>query len=86
MKQQVVLDAGTAALLDSHARSSGNDRSAVLREALRVYAVMENRLDALERGVTFHASMESALDDVAAGRVRPHADARRVVRRKGRTS
>ena len=49
MKYQVVLDVQSKALLDSLARPRGNNRSFVVREALRVYAAMEGYLDELER-------------------------------------
>jgi predicted transcriptional regulator len=82
MKYQVVLDAESKALLDGLARPRGNNRSFVVREALRTYAAMEGYLDELEKEPRFRRMMEAALADVDAGRVRPHAAAERVVRAK----
>jgi len=82
MKCQVVLDAESKALLDELARPRGNNRSFVVREALRVYAAMEAYLDELERDPAFRRMMESSAQDIRAGRLHPHAQAERVVRRK----
>ncbi len=84
MKCQVVLDAESKALLDALARPRGNNRSFVVREALRVYAAMEGYLDDLERQPGFRKAMEAAQADLAAGRVRPNAAAERIVRKKRR--
>lgn len=82
MKYQVVLDADSKALLDELARPRGNNRSFVVREALRVFAAMEGYLDELEREPRFRKMMESSLADIEAGRLRPHAEAERIVRAK----
>lgn len=82
MKCQVVLDEDSKALLDELARPRGNNRSFVVREALRVYAAMEAYLDELERDPTFRRMMESSAEDIRAGRLHSHAEAARVVRRK----
>ena len=82
MKCQVVLDPESKALLDELARPRGNNRSFVVREALRVYAATEAYLDAFERDERFARMMDSALADVEAGRLRAHAAAERIVRGK----
>jgi predicted transcriptional regulator len=82
MRYQVVLDPQSKLLLDELARPRGNNRSFVVREALRVYAATEAYLDALERDERFARMMDAALADVEAGRLRPHAEAERVVRGK----
>jgi predicted transcriptional regulator len=82
IKTQVVLDEETRALLEELARPRGGNRSFVVREALRVYAAMEEDLDALERTGAFQRMMESAAADVRTGRLRAHSAARDLVRRK----
>ncbi len=82
MKCQVVLDDDSKALLDKLARPRGNNRSLVVREALRVYAAMEAYLDGLEREPAFRNMMESSAEDIRTGRLHSHAEAQRVVRRK----
>jgi len=81
MKCQVVLDEESHALLNELARPRGNNRSFVVREALRVYAAMETYLDELEREPAFRKMMRSSAEDIRAGRLHSHAEARRVVRR-----
>ena len=81
MKCQVVLDDQSKALLDKLARPRGNNRSLVVREALRVYAVMESYFDELEREPAFRKMMESSAEDIRTGRLHSPAEARRVVRR-----
>ena len=82
MKCKVVLDDQSKALLDKLARPRGNNRSLVVREALRVYAAMESYFDELEREPAFRKMMESSAEDLRTGRLHSHAEARRVVRRK----
>lgn len=82
MKCQVVLDDASKDLLDELARPRGNNRSFVVREALRVYAAMEAYLDELERDPAFRRMMESSAEDMRAGRLQSHAEAVRVVRRR----
>ncbi|MDA2914176.1 ribbon-helix-helix protein, CopG family [Acidobacteriia bacterium AH_259_A11_L15] len=82
MKCQVVLDEESKALLDELARPRGNNRSFVVREALRVYAAMETYLDELEQDPAFRRMMESSAEDSRTGRLHSHAEAERIVRRK----
>ena len=82
MKCQVVLDNESKALLDDLARPRGNNRSFVVREALRVYAAMEAYVDELERDNDFRRMMDASSDDVRKGRLHAHAEARRIVARK----
>lgn len=85
MKYQVVLDPDSKALLDELARPRGNNRSFVVREALRVFAAMEGYLDELERDPKFRKMMESSLADIEAGRLRSHAEAERIVRSRSKS-
>lgn len=84
MKCQVVLDEESHALLQELARPRGNNRSFVVREALRVYAAMEAYLDELERDPAFQKMMASSAADIRAGRLHSHKEAERVVRRRRR--
>jgi predicted transcriptional regulator len=84
MKCQVVLDPETKTLLEELARPRGNNKSFVVREALRTYAAMEGALDEIEAQPRFRKMMRSALDDIRHGRLHPHARAEQVVRRKSR--
>ena len=82
VKTQVVLDAETRALLEVLARPRGGNRSLVVREALRVYAAIEEDLEALERTPAFAPMMKASGADIGAGRLRPHGDAKALVIRK----
>ena len=82
MKCQVILDEQSKALLEELARPRGNNRSFVVREALRVYAAMETYLDELEQDPAFRKMTESSAEDIRAGRLHSHAEAERIVRRK----
>lgn len=82
MKCQVILDEESRALLEELARPRGNNRSFVVREALRVYAAMETYLDELEQDPAFRRMMESSAKDSRTGRLHSHAEAERIVRRK----
>ncbi len=82
MKCQVVLDDESKALLDDLARPRGNNRSFVVREALRVYAAMEAYVDELERDPDFQRMMDASAEDLRSGRLFPHSEARRIVARK----
>lgn len=84
MKCQVVLDPDSNALLSQLARPRGNNRSFVVREAIRVYAAMEEYLDELEKEPRFRRMMEASEEDIRAGRLRSHNQAERIVRRRRR--
>ena len=82
MKCQIVLDKESNALLNELAWPRGNNRSFVVRESLRVYAAMEAYLDKLEPEPAFRQMMRSSAEDIRAGRLHSHAEAKRVVRRQ----
>lgn len=82
MKCQVVLDEESKALLEELARPRGNNRSFVVREALRVYAAMETYLEELEQDPAFRKMMESSAEDIRAGRLHSHAAAERILHGK----
>lgn len=84
VKRQVVLDEDSNTLLDELAAARGNNRSFVVREAIRVYAAMETYLDDLEQDPRFRKMMQDSEADISAGRLRPHRRAEQIVRRKRR--
>lgn len=84
VKCQVVLDADSNALLDELAGARGNNRSFVVREAIRVYAAMESYLDDLEKDPHFQKMMRESEADISARRLHAHSEAERIVRRKKR--
>lgn len=84
MKCEFVLDEGPRALLAQLAKSRGNNRSFVVREALRVYAAVEEMLDDLEQTPRFRRMMASAAADVRTARLHSHAEAERIVRARKR--
>ena len=82
MKCQVVLDPESKALLDDLARPRGNNRSFVVREALRVYAAVEAYVDELERDPGFRRMLDASAEDIRHGRLHTHEEARRAVAKK----
>jgi predicted transcriptional regulator len=84
MRCRFILDEKTQALLDELAAPRGNNRSFVVREALRVYASMEAQLDEVEGEPGFRRMMQLSEADIREGRRHGHPEARRIVSRKRR--
>ncbi|MBI2956281.1 MAG: hypothetical protein HYY26_03095 [Acidobacteria bacterium] len=82
MKCQLVLDGESNDLLNRLARPRGNNRSFVVRQALRVYAAIEEYLDELEKDPRFRRMMDASEDDIRAGRLHSQRAAERLVRRR----
>ena len=80
MRKQFVLDKRTNQLLEELASYRGGNRSQVIREAIQVFADMEERLDRMEAGADFQGMMKRSEADIKAGRVISHEQ---VVRRSG---
>lgn len=78
MRKQFVLDKRTNQLLEELASYRGGNRSQVIREAIQVFADMEERLDRIETDAAFQAMMARSEADIQAGRVISHEE---VVRR-----
>jgi len=69
MRSQFVLDEETEALLSELSASRAGNRSFVVREAIRLYAVLENWLDTIEADPGLQQMMANSLADIEAGRV-----------------
>ena len=83
MRCQFVLDKTTNGLLDDLASSRAGNRSFVVREAIQFYASMETTLEEAEESSSFQEMMNRSTDDIRAGRVFSHTDAkRRLLRAK----
>lgn len=78
MRKQFVLDKRTNQLLEELASFRGGNRSQVIREAILVFADMEERLDRMETDPAFQGMMARSDADIRAGRVIAHDE---VVRR-----
>lgn len=78
MRKQFVLDKRTNKLLEELASFRGGNRSIVIREAIQVYADMEDHLDKIEGDSAFQDMMRNSDRDIRQGRIIPHEE---VVRR-----
>jgi predicted transcriptional regulator len=86
MRRQFVLDKRTNQLLEDLASYRAGNRSMVVREAIRLYADMEDRLDKVEADPTFQKMMAKADADILAGRVIPHSEVAKMSRAKSAKS
>ena len=82
MLRQFVLDERSEQLLDQLAASRAGNRSFVVREAIALYASLENRLTEIEEEPGFHRLMRQTAAEIEAGRVLTHARVKKLVRRK----
>ena len=82
MRRQFVLDAQSEKLLDRLAASRAGNRSFVIREAIALYASLEDRLAEIEAEPGFQRLMRQTAADIEAGRVLTHAQVKKLVRRK----
>ena len=82
MRRQFVLDAHSEQLLDRLAASRAGNRSFVVREAIALYASLEERLAEIESQPGFRRLMRQTAADIEAGRVLTHAQVKKLVRRK----
>ena len=73
MRRQFVLDERSEQLLDQLAASRAGNRSFVVREAIALYASLEERLDEIESREGFRRQMQKSDEDIQAGRVLTHA-------------
>jgi len=74
MRHQFVLDKRTNKLLDELASDRAGNRSMVVREAIQLYADMEERLDKIEADPAFQKMMAESDADIRAGKVIPHSE------------
>lgn len=82
MRRQFVLDARSEQLLDRLAASRAGNRSFVIREAIALYASLEDRLAEIEAEPGFQRLMRQTAADIEAGRVLTHAQVKKLVRKK----
>jgi predicted transcriptional regulator len=74
LRHQFVLDKRTNELLEELASYRDGNRSVIVREAIQLYADMEDRLDKIEADPTFQKMMAKSDADIKAGRVIPHSE------------
>ncbi len=83
MRSQFVLDRRTNRLLEELAAARAGNRSFVVREAIQLYASIEDTLEEVEQTPAFRRMMARSAEDVRAGRVLTHAAVRkRLIKRK----
>jgi predicted transcriptional regulator len=82
MRRQFVLDDRSEELLDRLATARAGNRSFVVREAIALYASLEDQLDAIESQPGFRRQMRQSAADLEAGRVLTQAEAEKRLRRK----
>ena len=69
MRSQFVLDDQTEALLNELSAARGGNRSFVVREAIHLYANLEDWLDTIEADPGLQRMMAGSLADIEAGSV-----------------
>jgi predicted transcriptional regulator len=69
MRSQFVLDDGTEALLNELSAARGGNRSFVVREAIHLYANLEDWLDTVEADPGLQRMMAGSLADIESGSV-----------------
>ena len=74
MRHQFVLDERTNKLLEELASYRDGNRSVIVREAIQLYADMEDRRDKIEADPAFQKMMAKSDADIKAGRVIPHSE------------
>lgn len=78
MRRQFVLDKRTDKLLEELASYRAGNRSLVVREAIQVYADMEERLDQVEADPAFQKMMAESDKAIREGRVTLHEEVKRM--------
>jgi len=82
MRRQFVLDTRTDNLLEELAEGRAGNRSFVVREAIRLYADLENMLEQVEATDGFREMMKLSAADVRAGRTYTQAEVRKRLAKK----
>jgi predicted transcriptional regulator len=82
MRHQFVLDKRTNKLLEELASYRDGNRSVIVREAIQLYADMEEHLDKIEAKPVFQEMMAKSDADIKAGRVIPHSEVVKLSRAK----
>ena len=84
MRKQFVLDKRTNELLEELASYRGGNRSSVIREAIQVYADMEEHLDKIEADPSFQEMMRKSDEAIREGRITSHEQVIRMSRALGK--
>lgn len=82
MRRQFVLDEKTNRLLEEPAADRAGNHSFVVREAIRLYAALESRLEEIEGEPGFRRMMEQSARDIRAGRLYPHPAVKKQARKR----
>jgi predicted transcriptional regulator len=82
MRRQFVLDEQSERLLDRLAATRAGNRSFVVREAIALYADLEDRLAEIEEKPGFRRLMRQTAADIEAGRVLTHTRVKKLARRR----
>ena len=80
MRHQFVLDKRTNKLLEELASYRDGNRSVIVREAIQLYADVEERLDKIEADPAFQKMMAESDKAIREGRVTPHSEVVRMSR------
>ena len=86
MRRQFVLDDRSEKLLDHLAAARAGNRSFVVREAIALYASLEDRLGEIEAQPGFQRMMRQTAADISAGRVVTHSQVKKLARHSARQS
>ena len=84
MRHQFVLDKRTNELLEKLASYRDGNRSVIVREAIQLYADMEDRLDKIEADPAFLKMMAESDKAIREGRVTPHSEVVRMSRARSK--
>ena len=84
MRKQFVLDRRTNKLLEELASYRAGNRSMVIREAIQLYADMEDYLDRIEADPGFIRMMEQSDRDIRNGRLTSHSEILRMHRARAK--
>ncbi len=80
MRKQFVLDKRIDRLLEEMISCNGGNRSLIVRQAIQVYADVEDRLDKIGADPALQAMMARSDADIKAGRLTPHEEVLRKSR------
>ena len=83
MRRQFVLDDQSERLLDHLAASRAGNRSFVVREAIALYAGIEDRLSEIESQEGFQRQMQKSAEDIQTGRVLTQAQLKKRLGKRG---
>lgn len=82
MRHQFVLDKKSNKLLNELAENRAGNRSLVIREAIGIYAALDEYIDKIEADPKFIEMMEKSAADIRAGRGAEQADVERRFAKK----